>query len=157
VSIESTGSFENQPRGSVFGRRFASHRFDGDTAIHNRSGSSSGLPFVCPTLDPFCRPQGRWEGCSKVLVRRASAWRRNCRKRARRAQSYGVALRSSSTRRYRTASRLVVGLSSHDSVHVSAWPQGLADHRTSGGWPVFDRLNRELRLSASPECLRTCP
>jgi len=71
------------------------------------------LPCLDPTLNLIYRPQGRWERVFHSVVRKASAWRRNCRTRARRAQSYGVALRSSSTRRYRTASRLVVGLSSH--------------------------------------------
>jgi len=67
-----------------------------------------------PRTGPVLPAARAVEECSKVLVRRASAWRWNCRTRARRAQSYGVAPRSSSTRRYRTASRFVIGLSIHD-------------------------------------------
>lgn len=104
----STGSLENQPRGSVMGADSLVAVYS-DSAIHSRSGPRNGLPERVPHAHPVCRPQGRCEGSASV-ERRASARVGTAVIVPAELKSYGAALRSRSSRRNRTASRFTAGL-----------------------------------------------
>jgi len=116
----STGSFENQPRGSVMGT-------DSLVAVSTVTQQSiAGAVHV--RLAVQCTPRSYLSPGRKGGVRGSRAWHaglrpsvENCRNRARRAQSYGAAPRGSSSRRYRTASRFVAGLSSYDLWCTGYW------------------------------------
>jgi len=61
VQAVSTGSLENQPRGSVMGADSLVAVYS-DPAIHSRSGPRTACRFVCPTLTQSAGRKGGVKG-----------------------------------------------------------------------------------------------
>lgn len=112
------------------------------------------MPHVCPTLTQSAGRKGGVKG--------AKAWHAGLRPSVGTAvnvpaelKNYDAALRGSSSRLKPYCVQNHSRLAGCGLVHQSAWPQGRADYRTSGGCLSPDRLNREHAVLFNPNCLRT--